>query len=66
MWHIHLIIWIKFRIYTQYVITAYCFIMYYNTEVQIFFATICNKYNPKSEKVGTVWKTQIKKESRDF
>ncbi len=22
------------------------------------------KYNPKSEKVGTVWKTQIKKESR--
>ncbi len=25
-----------------------------------------NKYNPKSEKVGTVWKTQIKKESSDF
>ncbi len=24
------------------------------------------KYNPKSEKVGTVWKTQIKKESSDF
>ncbi len=23
-------------------------------------------YNPKSEKVGTVWKTQIKKESSDF
>ncbi len=26
----------------------------------------CLKYNPKSEKVGTVWKTQIKKESSDF
>ncbi len=24
------------------------------------------RYNPKSEKVGTVWKTQIKKESSDF
>ncbi len=23
-------------------------------------------YNPKSEKFGTVWKTQIKKESSDF
>ncbi len=23
-------------------------------------------YNPKSEKVGTVWKTRIKKESSDF
>ncbi len=23
-------------------------------------------YNPKSEKVGTVWKMQIKKESSDF
>ncbi len=23
-------------------------------------------YNPKSEKVGTVWKTQIKKRSSDF
>ncbi len=29
-------------IYTQYDIIAYCFIMYYNTEVQII-ATICNK-----------------------
>ncbi len=38
---IHLIILIKLIIYTQYVI-AYCFIMYYNTEVQII-ATICNK-----------------------
>ncbi len=27
---------------------------------------ICCYYNPKSEKVGTVWKTQIKKESSDF
>ncbi len=28
----------------------------------------CNQtyYNPKSEKVGTLWKTQIKKESSDF
>ncbi len=33
---------IKSMIYTQYVIIAYCFIMYYNTEVQII-ATICNK-----------------------
>ncbi len=23
-------------------------------------------YNPKSEKVGTVWKMQIRKESSDF
>ncbi len=28
-------IWIKTIIYTQYVIIAHCFIMYYNTEVQI-------------------------------
>ncbi len=27
---------------------------------------VCFYYNPKSEKVGTVWKTQIKKESSDF
>ncbi len=33
---------IKTIIYTQYVIIAYCFIMHYNTEVQII-ATICNK-----------------------
>ncbi len=39
---IHLIILIKMIIYTQYVIIAYCFIMYYNTEVQII-ANICNK-----------------------
>ncbi len=32
----------KIIIYTQCVIIAYCFIMYYNTEVQII-ATICNK-----------------------
>ncbi len=38
---IHLIIWIKIIIYTQYVIIVYCFIMYYNTDVQII-ATICN------------------------
>ncbi len=35
------------------------------------FQNCCNrdtifKYNLKSEKVGTVWKTQIKKESSDF
>ncbi len=28
-------IWNKTIIYTQYVIIAHCFIMYYNTEVQI-------------------------------
>ncbi len=39
---IHLIILIKIIIYTQYVIIAYYFIMYYNTEVQIS-ATICTK-----------------------
>ncbi len=27
---------------------------------------VCTLYNPKSEKVGTVRKTQIKKESSDF
>ncbi len=31
-----------------------------NTVIFVFI------YNPKSEKVGTVWKTQIKKESSDF
>ncbi len=36
------IILIQLIIYTQYVIIAYCFIMYYSTDVQIF-ATICNK-----------------------
>ncbi len=30
------------------------------------FVFISLVYNPKSEKVGTVWKTQIKKESSDF
>ncbi len=39
---IYLIIWINIIIFTQYVIIAYCFIMYYNTEVHII-ATICNK-----------------------
>ncbi len=39
-WLNHLIIWIK--MYTQYVIIAYGFIMYYNTEVQVI-ATIWNK-----------------------
>ncbi len=28
--------------------------------------SLLKNYNPKSEKVGTVWKTQIKKESSDF
>ncbi len=31
-----------------------------------FFSQLLKYYNPKSEKVGTVWKTQIKKESSDF
>ncbi len=30
------------------------------------FEKVNKSYNPKSEKVGTVWKTQIKKESSDF
>ncbi len=30
------------------------------------FDDLTSLYNPKSEKVGTVWKTQIKKESSDF
>ncbi len=32
----------------------------------LWFLIIKLIYNPKSEKVGTVWKTQIKKESSDF
>ncbi len=40
--HLFNLILIKTIIYTQYVIIAYCFIMYYNTEVQII-ATFCNK-----------------------
>ncbi len=39
---IHLIILIKNIIYSRYVIIAYCFIMYYNSEVQIS-GTICTK-----------------------
>ncbi len=39
---IYLIIFIKIIIYTQYVIIAYCFLMFYNTKVQII-ATIWNK-----------------------
>ncbi len=35
---IHLIILIKIIIYTQYFSIAYCFIMYYYSEVQILFA----------------------------
>ncbi len=32
----------------------------------VFKKSLFKNYNPKSEKVGTVWKTQIKKESSDF
>ncbi len=39
---IHLIIFIKIVICSQYVIIAYCLITHNNTEVQII-ATICNK-----------------------
>ncbi len=35
-------------------------------EKNILSLCCCTLYNPKSEKVGTVWKTQIKKESSDF
>ncbi len=39
----------------------------YNERVFVFDSNyFVLKYNPKSEKVGTVWKTQIKKESSDF
>ncbi len=41
-----------------------------NDNVLVLIHLYCNVliliYNPKSEKVGTVWKTQIKKESSDF
>ncbi len=32
----------------------------------LIFEMLLYLYNPKSEKVGTVWKTQIKKERSDF
>ncbi len=40
----------------------------FNTNVNLTFQKRVKSkcYNPKSEKVGTVWKTQIKKESSDF
>ncbi len=41
-----------------------------HTHRQKYYAVIgegiFSLYNPKSEKVGTVWKTQIKKESSDL
>ncbi len=51
--------------------------IHYNDEYKYIHANTCkyfqniycmcvSLYNPKSEKVGTVWKTQIKKESSDF
>ncbi len=33
---------------------------------ELIFCENLKIYNPKSEKVGTVWKTQIKKVSSDF
>ncbi len=36
------------------------------TKAGMALKTNISNYNPKSEKVGTVWKTQIKKESSDF
>ncbi len=44
----------------------------YSDDIQWYYAApenspqLYHNYNPKSEKVGTVWKTQIKKESSDF
>ncbi len=38
-------------------------LVYISSFFRIFFFF---NYKPKSEKVGTVWKTQIKKESSDF
>ncbi len=40
--------------------------MYDMHDIEIVVWQQCSIYNPKSEKVGTVWKTQIKKESSDF
>ncbi len=51
--------------YMQYNVTYICeheCKIYVSKYEQIY----CVMYNPKSEKVGTVWKTQIKKESSDF
>ncbi len=44
-------------------IQVYLYSAFYDTIVAKHFT---GNYNPKSEKVGTVWKTQIKKESSDF
>ncbi len=46
-------------------IYLYFYFQYLST-FKISKKKIVLKYNPKSEKVGTVWKTQMKKESSDF
>ncbi len=51
--------------YTQYTHTSYINKNFYFGLIAINRLTSL-MYNPKSEKVGTVWKTQIKKESSDF
>ncbi len=59
----------------KYWVCVCCFVLF--VWVDVVFVMLCvkinkkllitkNIYNPKSEKVGTVWKTQIKKESSDF
>ncbi len=60
---------------------AKCFILTVNLQIGLTRSDLWNSqctefpqisivtmttYNPKSEKVGTVWKTQIKKESSHF
>ncbi len=36
-------------------------IHFYLNDLSVGYLTMYSIYNPKSEKVGTVWKTQIKK-----
>ncbi len=45
---------------------AYAFSSFTSETCLFYFFIFFFIYNPKSEKVGIVWKTQIKKESSDF
>ncbi len=53
--------------HTLYIYCIYIYSIYIYVYIYIYIRTVYSGiYNPKSEKVGTVWKTQIKKESSDF